>query len=206
MFAVVTNAYSQSCTLKLIGRSAITGTFVEATDTTVTLIVDGTLNDIPVTMPASRIESGKLPHGVHIVVKDGKIVQISKEEAKLLKKQNKEAKVQNKGTDTQMAVSPSDPNYIIGKALKTSGSTALGIGVPCLAAGLATCIAGNVMYVSKYGTGLTTKSNLLEASYILLPIGASLTIVGVPLYIGGKKIMDLNVNYTGTGAGLALRF
>ena len=204
--AFATSVLSQECTLKLIGRSAISGTFVEATDTTITLIVDGTINEMPVTMPASRMEGGKLPHGVHFVVRDGKIVQISKEEAKLQKKQNKEAKVQNKVLDVQKATAPANPNYMIGKALKTSGATALGVGVPCLAAGLATCIAGNVMPVSKYGTGLTTKSNLMEASYYLLPIGASLTIVGIPLHIGGKKIMDLNVNYTGNGAGLTMKF
>ena len=206
VFAITTSAFSQICTLKLVGRSAITGTFIEATDTTITLIVDGSVNETPVTMPAYRLEGGRLPHGVHFVVQEGKIVKISKEEAKSLKKQNKEAKVQNKVLDVQKATAPANPNYMIGKALKTSGATALGVGVPCLAAGLATCIAGNVMPVSKYGTGLTTKSNLMEASYYLLPIGASLTIVGIPLHIGGKKIMDLNVNYTGNGAGLTMKF
>jgi len=60
------------------------------------------------------------------------------------------------------------------------------------------------MYVSKYGTGLVTKSQLLESSYYLLPIGASLTIVGIPIYVEGKKIMDLNFGYTGNGLGVTM--
>ena len=96
------------------------------------------------------------------------------------------------------------PNQIFGEALKTTGAVCLGIGVPCLAAGLATCIAGNV--------GLSTSSNPIacvqagEASYYLLGTGAALTIVGIPLYVKGKKIMELNVNFTGNGAGLAMNF
>ena len=33
--------------------------------------------------------------------------------------------------------------------------------------------------------------------------GASLTITGIPLFVKGKQIMEMKVNYTGNGAGLA---
>ena len=97
-----------------------------------------------------------------------------------------------------------NPNLTIGRALKTSGATFMAIGVPCLATGVITCIAGHAIYATS--SNAKTKSNLIETSYYLLPIGATLTIIGVPIFIEGKKIVDLNVKYTGNGAGIALNF
>ena len=101
-----------------------------------------------------------------------------------------------------------DPNIAIGNALAKSGAVSLGIGVPCLAAGIALITAGHTMRVSKYGliNDVSTKSQLLEAGYILFPIGASLTIIGIPLHIHGKKIIDMNFNYTGNGIGISMEF
>lgn len=96
-------------------------------------------------------------------------------------------------------------NIQLGKALKSSGDVALGIGVPCLAAGLACVIAGHTMPVRGVNS-LSTDAKVREAGYYLLPIGASLTIIGIPLHIHGKKIMEMNINYTGNGAGLAFKF
>lgn len=179
---------AQNCTLKLNTGQIMQGTLVDATDSTVTFLMDGALQ--PLIVPASRIQSGTLPHKGKLLVQGGKVVIQTGEEIKAA--QRKEI--------------ANNPNYALGKALKVSGATSLGIGIPCLAAGMATCIAGNVMYVSKYGTGVATKSQLIETSYYLLPIGASLTVVGVPLYVEGKKIMEVNVNYTGNGIGLSMNF
>lgn len=101
-----------------------------------------------------------------------------------------------------------DPNFVLGNAFKQSGAVSLGIGVPCLAAGVALITAGHTMRVSKYGliNDVSTKSQLLEAGYILFPIGASLTIIGIPLHIHGKKIIDMNFNYTGNGIGISMEF
>ena len=166
----------------------IQGTLIDASDSTITFLVEGALQ--PLTIPASRIKSGTLPHKGKIYVQEGKVIIQTGDDIKTA--QQKEI--------------VGNPNYALGKAMKVSGVTSLCVGIPCLAAGLATCIAGNVSYVSKYGTGLTTKAQLLEASYYLLPIGASLTIVGIPLYVKGKEIMDLNVNYTGNGVSLTMNF
>lgn len=188
VFALTANVSAQNCTLKMTTGQTMQGTLVDATDSTVTFLMDEAIQ--PVVIPASRIQSGTLPHKGKLLVKDGKVVIQTAEEMKAA--QHKEI--------------ANNPNYALGKALKVSGATSLGIGIPCLAAGLATCIAGNVMYVSKYGTGLTTKSQLLETSYYLLPIGASLIVVGIPLYVEGKKIMEVNVEYTGNGVGLSMNF
>lgn len=182
------SAAAQNCVLKMTNGQTVQGTLIDATDSTITFMMEGATQAYM--LPASRIKSGTLPHKGKISILDGKIIIQTRDDLKAAQ-------------NIQIA---NNPNYAIGKALKVSGATSLGIGIPCLAAGLATCIAGNVMYVSKYGTGLTTKSQLLETSYYLLPIGASLTIVGIPLYVEGKKLMDLNVNYTGNGVGLTMNF
>lgn len=185
---VATVANAQNCTLKMTTGQTMQGTLIDATDSTVTFLMDGALQQV--VLPAYRIKSGTLPHKGKLLVQDGKVVILTAEDIKA----------------SQYKEIANNPNYALGKALKVSGATSLGLGVPCLAAGLAACIAGNVMYVGKSGSGLATKSQLLETSYYLLPIGASLTIVGIPLYVEGKKIMEVNVNYTGNGIGLSMNF
>ena len=118
---------------------------------------------------------------------------------------------------------PSNPNYVIGKALKSTGSVAIGVGVPCLVAGTILTAIGCSKTEVDLGNGYISEKELLDkiesitaksgskakaqlAGCILLPIGASLTIVGIPLYAHGKKIMTMNFNYTGNGVGLAMEF
>ena len=191
-FFIAIGVSAQKTSLKMTNGQTLNGTLIDATDSTVIFMVEGEVNAQTFTIPAARIVSGKLPHDGRLLVNDGRIIIQNKEDI-IAAKQKKMA---------------DNPNFAIGKALKVSGAFSIGIGVPCLAAGLATCIAGNVMYVSRYGmvSDLTTKSQLLETSYYLLPIGASLTLVGIPLYVEGKKIMDLNINYNGNGLGLAMKF
>ncbi len=43
----------------------------------------------------------------------------------------------------------------------------------------------------------------MTASYVLIPFGSALTIVGIPLYVRGCELMEFKVNYTGNGAGIA---
>ena len=187
-FMVVVSANAQYCTLRMASGQTIEGTLIDATDSTITFLMEGATQAY--TIPASKIKSGSLPHKGKILIEEGKIIIQTGEEIKAAQRNELAA----------------NPNYAIGRAMKVSGATSLSIGIPCLIAGLSTCIAGNVMYVGKYGSGLTTKSQLIETSYYLIPIGASLTVVGVPLYVEGKKIMDLNVNYTGNGVGLTVNF
>lgn len=116
---------------------------------------------------------------------------------------------------------PSDPNKVIGKALKTTGAVALGIGVPCLFTGTILMAVGLSGLKGELKENISTKkldkvqtinaemdinSKLATAGYILFPIGASLTIVGIPLHIHGNKIITMNLNYTGNGIGVGVEF
>ena len=98
---------------------------------------------------------------------------------------------------------PSNPNEIIGRAFLSTGGVALGIGLPCFVAGIATCVAGNVNVTT---SNIEQKANCVEASYYLLGIGASLTIISIPLIVHGRRIADMKVNYTGNGVGTTVNF
>lgn len=128
---------------------------------------------------------------------------------------------------------PSDPNVEIGKALQTTGAISMSVGIPCVVAGVASLLYAE--FLPNPTAGYTTSQSLADqykdleymsargyiakleeyngkvraannAGLILTSTGAALTIIGVPLYCYGKRIMTLNVNYTGNGAGLALNF
>lgn len=112
---------------------------------------------------------------------------------------------------------PGDPNYMIGKALKSTGGVAIGVGVPCTVAGAILLAVGytkpsinpnanSLSEILEIVNKSASKEKMQAAGSILLPIGASLTIVGIPLYAHGKKIMTMNFNYTGNGVGLAMEF
>ena len=130
IIGVFISVAAQNCTLRMTNGQTVQGTLIDANDSTLTFMMEGATQAY--TLHASRIKSGTLPHKGKISVIDGKIIIQTGDEIKA---------AQNK----QLA---NNPNYAIGKALKVSGATSLGIGIPCLAAGLATCIAGNVMYVT----------------------------------------------------------
>ena len=98
---------------------------------------------------------------------------------------------------------PSNPNEVIGRAFLSTGGIALGIGLPCFAAGLATCIAGNVGVTT---SNVVQKANCVEASYYLLGVGACLTIVSIPLIVHGKRITEMKINYTGNSVGATMNF
>lgn len=98
-----------------------------------------------------------------------------------------------------------DHSYATGKALKSVGGVALGVGIPCAAAGAALLVVANKANPNDVDAAIAN-ARMATAGYVLLPVGASLTIVGIPLCIHGKKIMNMNFNYTGNGAGVALQF
>ena len=110
--------------------------------------------------------------------------------------------ISNGNQETIYRSIPTNPSYMIGKALKTTGDVSLGIGIPCL-------VSGSILLAVGYSSMdmyLTTRSQITIAGSILFPIGASLTIVGIPLHAHGKKIMTMNFNYTGNGVGVGLEF
>lgn len=144
-------------------------------------------------------------YGEEFVPYQGKLIAEKK-----LKKQQIDlthTPVVNQSTSTSTAYQGYrvDPNNVIGKALKSTGDVALGIGIPCAIGGVALLIAGSSGKVSDVNQAYA-KANMATVGAILVPVGASLTIVGIPLHIHGKKIMNMNFNYTGNGAGVALQF
>ena len=187
------------------------GTFVDGTDSTYTIKCS---NDIrtyvieqygtdTITFQIANIYEVSM-YGKVLVPQNGKLTAIKPQE--YTKKQQ-----------------PNDPNYVIGKALKSTGSFAMGVGIPCLIAGTILTAVGSADVKVDLGNGYmsdkeilnklteisnkqTSKGKMLTAGCVLLPIGASLTIVGIPLHVHGKKIMTMNFNYTGNGVGVGLEF
>lgn len=126
-----------------------------------------------------------------------------------------------------------NPNVEIGKAIKTTGIISMAVGLPCVIAGVTSLLYAE--YMPNPTQGYTTSKELASkssdlkymsandyirqmeiyngkvrtannAGCILTSAGAALTIVGIPLYHCGKRIMTLDINYTGNGAGMALNF
>jgi len=126
----------------------------------------------------------------------------------------------------------SDPNLQLAKALKTSGTVTLAVGVPCLAVGVASLLYANLLPnpVSGYTTSMAqaeaqgrtyitteeynaklrsfnSKTHVAEvAGYVMTPAGIALTITGIPLYIAGNKMLKVNLQVSGNGAGVAINF
>ncbi len=125
-------------------------------------------------------------------VADGKFVLTSTPNSE------KEQKAQEK--DQRNRVLAANPYEVISSAFKSSGVICMSVGVPMLFAG--TILVG----VGNSGDYSLSKANCATAGYVLMSTGAALTIVGVPLFVHGKRIAELKFNYTGNGAGLAVNF
>lgn len=122
---------------------------------------------------------------------DGKFVPDEKTQAKLEKA---------KQPEIERAYGINNLNEALAKAFKSTGGVCMGIGIPSL-------IAGSVLVgIGNSGDLTVTKTKCATTGYVLMSTGAALTIVGIPLHVHGKRIAELNFNYTGNGAGLALNF
>ena len=125
-------------------------------------------------------------------------------QAKLEKKQAKQQKIVE-----QKRIMAANPNEVIGKAFHSTGTICMSIGIPSLVTGAILLGVGNTKVE---GTNeedikkIKSYAKCAAAGYVLLPMGASLTIVGVPLFVHGKRIAELNFNYTGNGAGISMNF
>lgn len=98
-----------------------------------------------------------------------------------------------------------------GYALKKTGTTFICIGAPIMAVGTV-CWGIGYGVETKDISRLAKLSQVITAGNILFPIGASLTIGGIPLIHWGKKLeqretnLDFTLNYYGNGLGLAMTF
>jgi len=204
-FTIVCAVSAQSVTkISTLDGRQFTGHIVSSNDYVITLQIIENVETFQkkygsdtISIDTRDIESLYID-GREYVKYDGRFV--SKSVA--IAKQKEKEKIKEQQLFKRMA---SDPNLAIGNALKTTGLITLWTGVPCLVAGVSCLTAGHTMKINNV-SDVQIISDLLESSYILMPVGSSLTIVGIPLYIYGKKIMEMNVNYNGNSVGLTMNF
>jgi len=166
---------------------------------------------------ADEIIEARTEQGNLFTVENGKIIGHSYEELLARKKAEEKIRMGN-------------PNYAIGKALKSAGSVSLALGVPSMFVGCVLIAAGyskpnqlkqmtkekaagrpvdNTKYmklVTEVSENSETYSNCATAGVVLLPFGGALTVVGIPLYVHGKNILELAVQVSDNGAGVAVKF
>jgi len=174
------------------------GELIAHTDTTLT--VKDTYTMKTATIPAKFIESARNNDGSRYLVVDSKLVFCTKEEAKaklLLEEQKRMG----------------DPNYAIGKAFKKTGGLAIGLGIPCLITGTILCAVGSktpktdiLKDPDGYAKEAKSHSNMTIAGCVLAGTGGALTIVGIPLSVHGKKLMNLALQVSENGPGVAVKF
>jgi len=191
--------HAQSIDVQTKSGGTFYGELLSHTDTTLTVKDNYTFRTS--TIPAKLVESAKFSNGDCYVVEDGKFVLRTKAEIKAFAQAEEQKRMGN-------------PNYAIGKAMKQSGSFAIGFGVPCLLTGTILCIVGNkgpktedykdvtsiekALNVGKKYTYMTTAGCILAGS------GSALTLVGIPLVVKGKKIMQMQLQVSENGAGVAI--
>lgn len=194
-FVVVIPSMANQVVVTLLDGRTIEGELISRNDSVVVIKKSATSNELqikPIGVSYIKIKG----EGRFIPI-DGKFYP--EDYGKAYRKRLQREKLAEEKFQMRSALN-NTPNKLFGEALKTTGTICLGFGIPCLAAGFATCIAGHVDPTT------VAQTNCAVASYYLLSVGASMTIVGFPLYIKGKKMMELNVNLVENGAGVALSF
>lgn len=99
-----------------------------------------------------------------------------------------------------------NPALVVGKNLKMSGQVSLGIGVPMLFTGIVLMGVGNSNILNATPEQLLAITRCYTAAPYLFATGAALTVFGIPLYVSGVRILDMQLNLYGSGAGIALQF
>ena len=140
------------------------------------------------------------------IVEDGKFIPDTHTQARMEKQRiDQEAHVK------LVKERAANPNKVIGNALKSTGGLCMGIGIPSLVVGTILVAIGNSNTnmngkPAEIAAITQSKANCATAGYVLMPFGAALTIVGIPLYVHGNRIAEMNINYTGNGAGISVNF
>ena len=180
------------------------GTLVSQTDTTIVVTPEDANPPQDIVIKTERVKYFHVRGVRRFFSEDGKFIPSEKAQAKLEKNQAKQQKIVE-----QKRIMAANPNEVIGKAFQSTGTVCMSIGIPSLVTGAILLGVGNTKVE---GTSeedikkIESYSKCAAAGYVLLPMGASLTIVGVPLFVHGKRIAELNFNYTGNGAGISMNF
>lgn len=196
-----------SVTVHFYSGRSIEGDLVSRDDSTIVLTSDA-LDNKELTIKAGPLVKDVRISGLgRFYVENGIFVADTKAQIKQEKQREQQAFYEQK-----MKLMAANPNEVIGKAFKTTGTVAMSIGIPSLVVGSILVAVGNTKQeinnanLSEAAEGGAWRGKCQTAGYVLMPLGAALTIVGIPLYVHGKQIAELNFNYTGNGAGVALAF
>ena len=200
IFALAISAFAATVTVSLKSNQTIEGSLVSYDDTTLVLIPAYYNSGKELKLIPERVRYFSISGIGRFEVVDGKFVPSAKAQAKLDALKEK-----------QRTIGAANPNEVVAKAFKSTGGVCLGLGVPSLLVGTILVAYGNTGLVSMPKTTEdaeknATKAKCSTAGCVLLPMGAALTIVGIPLRVHGKRIGELNVNYTGNGAGMSFNF
>ena len=196
----VITAQAATVTATFTNGQSIEGTLISMTDTTVTLVPIYSVDHKEIVIKPERVRYFSISGIGRHNVEDGKFVPSAKAQAKLDKMQ-----------EQKRTLAAANPNQVIAKAFKSTGGVCMGVGIPSLLVGTILVAYGNTGLIALPKTTEdaeknATKAKCSTAGCVLLPMGAALTIVGIPLHVHGKRIGELNVNYTGNGAGLSFNF
>lgn len=200
IFALSISAYAANVSVTLTTGQTIEGKLVSYNDTLLIMVPSFYQTKQQVEVTPERVHHFKISGVGSFFVQDGKFVPSEKTTAKLEKKQI-----------NQESLNAANPNEVISKAFKSTGGVCVGVGIPSLFVGTILVAYGNTGLVDAPKTQAdidknASKGKCASAGYVLMPMGAALTIVGIPLHVHGKRIGELNVNYTGNGAGVSFNF
>lgn len=200
------SASADAVTIYLSNNHIVEGMYVYSNDTSLVVRPSKNATDV-VTFIPSVVDKFYVSGIGRFLVKDGKFTP----DASTLYNIEKHA-AKRAAKAEELRARAADPNLEIGKALQTAGTTSLAIGVPTLVVGAILVGVGH-SESGLYGKSadeiaeiVKSRDRCRSAGYVLLPMGAALTIVGIPLYVRGKRVAEMSVNYLGTGVGMAFNF
>lgn len=115
-----------------------------------------------------------------------------------------------------------DHNYATGKALKSAGGVTIALGIPCVATGAGLLIASKQKVIRdtedllnnsittsnifEYQQELLRSNDMYWAGVAIVSAGSLLTVIGIPLCVKGKKLMNLNCSLSYNNVGVTLQF
>ena len=197
--AICVTAQAASVTASLLRGKSLEGRLLSLNDTML-VMEPFYYSEKLVKLHPNEVHHFSIPGAGRYSVVDGKFVPDAKTQARIDKQREREAELAS-----------TNPNEVIADALKKTGAAALGFGIPSLFAGTILVAYGSTGLIALQKNTEETEKNFKKnkcaaAGYVLLPMGAALTIVGIPLYVHGKRLAEINLKYTGNGAGVAMEF